>query len=204
MTASRVAWILAVLVVIGASAAQEPGPPEHEALHDELREMKKALVDAVLKQDFDAQLEYASPEIVVTWQNGEVVRGADALRAFLDKNQAQSQKIFQGYKEPPEPAELTILYGDDTGISYGKSVGRYHVLGQELELTNQWTATLVRRDGRWVVAAYHVSNDILNNPLIDAAKRSLYVVGGLALAVGAAAGWFGRGLAGRKPAPASA
>jgi hypothetical protein len=202
MSAQRFIWSAACGLALSTAAAQEPATtPENEAIHNELREMKKALVDAVLKQDFAAQLNYASPEVVVTWQNGEVVRGSEALRAFLDKNQASAQRVFQGYKEPPEPAELTILYGDDTGISYGTSVGRYSVLGMELELTNHWTATLVRQDGRWVVAAYHVSNDILDNPLIDAAKQSLFGVGALALAIGAVVGWFGRAITSRNPAP---
>src|SRR5438128_3561164 len=64
--------------------------------------------------DVDKQLEHVHKDVVVTWQNGEVVRGLDGLREFYKKNVAQ-QKVFQGYKEPPTPADLTILHGSDTG-----------------------------------------------------------------------------------------
>ena len=70
------------------------------------------------------------------------------------------------------------------GISYGTSVGKYHVLGKQFELKNHWSATLVKENGRWVIASYHVSGNILDNPLLDVAKGYLYWVGGIALVVG--------------------
>jgi ketosteroid isomerase-like protein len=187
-----------------ALALQPEEKKDQEAVHDELRELKKGLTDAVLKQDFDAQLKYVSPDVVVTWQNGEVVRGIPGLKEFLDKNQAKANRIFQGYKEPPAPADLTILYGNDTGISYGTSVASYNLLGKQFELTNHWTAALVRQDGRWVIAAYHVSSDILDNPLINTAKNSLYWVGGITLLIGGALGWAFHSLTGKRRSPATA
>lgn len=195
-----VTLLLAWSMVIASSVlAQQPTETnDQEAIHNELRELKKGLTDAVLKQDFDAQLKYVSPDVVVTWQNGEVVRGIPGLKEFLDKNQGKAARVFQGYKEPPTPAELTILYGDDTGVSYGTSVASYSLLGKQFELTNHWTATLVRQDGRWVIAAYHVSSDILDNPLINTAKNSLFWVGGITLVVGGALGWAFRSLTGKR------
>ena len=100
--------------------------------------------------------------------------------------------MFQGYKEGelPNPTDLTILYGDDTGISYGTSVGKYNVLGQNIELKNHWTATLVKEDGAWKVASYHVSGNILDNPLLNMAKGYLYWAGGVALVVGLLLGFL--------------
>jgi hypothetical protein len=205
MKTHSVALLLVWLLVGSASSAQAQQAEEkkgQEALHDELRELRKGLTDAVLKQDVEAQLKYVGPDVIVTWQNGEVVRGPQGLKEFLAKNQGRTNRIFQGYKEPPTPAELTILYDDDTGISYGTSVASYNLLGRQFDLTNHWTATVVRQDGRWVIAAYHVSSNILDNPLINAAKNSLYWVGGIALLVGGLLGWAIRWLTAR-PHPAT-
>lgn len=167
---------------------EKPGAAENP-VHAELREFRKGLTDAVLKGDLDRQLQHVSKDVVVTWQNGEVVRGHQGLKDFWQRNQGGASKVFQGYKTPPTPKELTILYGD-TGISYGTSVAQYNLLGQQIELENNWTATLVKEDGRWVIGSYHVSNNILDNPLFNAAKRYLYLAGGISLVVGIGLGFL--------------
>jgi ketosteroid isomerase-like protein len=163
---------------------------DKEAVHNELRALAKGLVDAVVKGDVEKQLSYATKDVVVTWQNGEVVRGHQGVRDFMKKNQGTASKVFKGYKVTPTPADLTILYGDDTGISYGTSVALYNVLGKEIELENHWSATLVKEEGRWLIASYHVSANILDNPLLSGAKSLAYSLGGVAFVVGLALGWL--------------
>jgi hypothetical protein len=148
------------------------------------------LIDAVLKGDVEKQLTYATQDVVVTWQTGEVVRGHQAVKDFVHKNQGAASKVFKGYKVPPTPAELTILYGENTGISYGTSVAQYNVLGKEIELENHWSATLVKEDGRWLIASYHVSANVLDNPLLNGAKTLGYGMAGIAVLVGLALGWL--------------
>jgi ketosteroid isomerase-like protein len=140
---------------------------EDDPIHEELRAFKKSLIEAVKKGDIDAQLEHVTPDAVVTWQNGEVVTGRDNLRKFYEEHVKKSE-IFKGYVKEPEPTALTVLYGSDTGISYGTSVGKYKIMGMTFELTNHWTATLVKHDGKWRIASYHVSNNVLANPLLTA------------------------------------
>jgi hypothetical protein len=170
-----------------------------DEIHNELRALRDGLTEAVLKGDTDKQLTFVSKDVVVTWQNGEVARGHSGLKEFLSKG-AQS-KAFQGYKDPPTPTELTILYGDSTGISYGTSVGKYSVVGQHFELKNHWSATLVKEEGRWVIASYHVSGNLLDNPLLNTAKSYLYWVGGIALVVGLVLGWIVSKLMGKTRGP---
>lgn len=162
--------------------------------HGELRAMRGALLAAITSQDIDRMLPLLHPDIVVTWQNGEVNRGHAGVRAFFEK---MGRQAFGGYKVPPEPDELTILHGGTTGISFGRSVAQFNVLGSSFEFHNRWTATLVKQDGKWLVASYHVSWNALDNPLLNAATRSLYVAAGLSLAGGILIGvlasrFFGR------------
>jgi len=55
----------------------------------------------------------------------------------------------------------------------GKVVGQYTLFGKEFEFHSRWTATLVKENGRWLLASYHVSLNALDNPLINSAKKSL-------------------------------
>src|SRR5438128_1498651 len=110
-------WPAAALQAQKTEEKKADQKKDDESIHKELRALRDSLTDAVLKGDVDKQLSYVSKEVVVTWQNGEVVRGHKGLKDFLTKG-AES-KAFQGYKDPPTPTELTILYGDNAGISYG-------------------------------------------------------------------------------------
>lgn len=144
---------------------------EEDAAHDVLRTMRKELIEAANTEDLESMLKHTHPNVVITWQNNEVCRGHDGTREFF---QRMGKGAFKSYKVDPEADELTIIYGGDTGISFGKSVGTYSLLGKEFEFHNRWTATLVKEDGVWLMAAYHVSLNALDNPILNAAKGSFY------------------------------
>lgn len=168
-------------------AAQPVSAQGEDPAHDELRAVRAEMIEAINKKDLDAMIEHVHPNVVVTWQNNEVCRGRDGLREFYEK---MGQDAFRSYKVEPEPDELTILYGGDTGISFGKSVGVYELFGEELEFHNRWTATLIKEDGKWLLAGYHVSLNALDNPIIDAAKASLYFAAVVGIVIGLAFGFF--------------
>lgn len=181
-------WIPLLLVVALSSPAflhaQTTATPEDPA-HNELRALRTQVLDAIKAGDVERTLTYVHPNLVVTWQNQEVCRGREGLREFYNR---MGKDAFRGYKVDPIPDELTILYGGDTGISFGSSVAAYRLFGREYEFRNRWTATLVKENGRWLLASYHVSNNTLDNPLVNIAKRALYWAGGVGLIVGLAFG----------------
>jgi len=156
------------------NAAEDPA-------HNELRALRSEVIEAITKGDFEAVIRHVHTNIVVTWQNNEVCRGHEGLRDFFNR---MGKTTFKGYKIPPTPDGLTILYGGDTGVSFGNVVAQYNLVGKEYELKSRWTATLVKENGRWLLASYHISMNVLNNPLLDAAKKGLYVAAGVALVVG--------------------
>jgi ketosteroid isomerase-like protein len=178
-------WTSLVLAAAVSSpvilSAQTAGMSPEDPVHNELRALHAQIVEAISAGDIDRILSHVHPNVVVTWQNLEVCRGHQGVREFFNR---MGKDAFRGYKVPPTPDELTILYGGDTGISFGRSVGQYKLLGKEYELVNRWTATLVKENGRWLLASYHVSNNTLDNPLVSVAKRALYWVAGVALLIG--------------------
>lgn len=163
---------------------QNPTSPEAEAIHNELRAFREGIVEAVVAKDVEKQLQHATKDVVATWQNGETVRGHDGLKSFYEKMAGSGDKVFRGYKMEPTPDDLTIMYGDNAGISFGKTIGIYHLGGKDVELENRWTAALVKEDGQWKIAAYHVSVNALDNPLLDYVKDSAFKAGGIGVAIG--------------------
>lgn len=175
----------ALALILTLSSAAPVRAQAEDPAHGELRAMRAALLDAITKADIDRVLPMLHEDVVVTWQNGEVNRKRAGVKAFFER---MGRRAFGGYKVPPEPDELTILHGGTTGISFGRSVGQFNVLGSSWEFENRWTATLVKEDGRWQLASYHVSWNALDNPLLNAATRMLYTASLLSLIAGAVIG----------------
>ena len=174
MKAIRVLLALLIATLITATAAEDPA-------HEQLRVLRSEIINAIAKGDIDAVVKHVHPNVVVTWQNSEVCRGRQGLVDFFNK---MGKKSFKGYKVPPTPDELTILYGGDTGISFGETVAEYKLLGKSYEIKSRWTATLVKENDQWLLAGYHISMNVLDNPLLNAAKKSLYLACGVALPLG--------------------
>lgn len=188
----------ACLVACGHAMAQTPSPApapatataENDASHEALRALRGELVDAITKGDMDRVLASVTPDVIVTWQNNEVSRGREGLREFFNR---MGKDAFKGYKVPPTPDGLTLLHDGDTGISTGETVAAYHLLGSEYEMKSRWTATLVKQNDRWMLAGYHLSMNVLDNPILAAAKGSLYAVSAATLIAGLSLGFlFGR------------
>src|SRR5262245_15771665 len=136
--------LLAPFLLIPSVALSQDSATEDPA-HNELRALRDGLLDAIKKGDIERELTYLHPNVVVTWQNAEVSRGRDGVRAYLDRMLNGPGKIVSDYKLDLNVDELTILYGGDTGISFGSS--REHIglaTGTNIDYPARWSATLVK------------------------------------------------------------
>jgi len=181
--ARRSTWLALILTLTLAPAAWAQA---EDPAHAELRALRTEVLDAITTGDIDRVLTSLHPDVVITWQNGEVNRGRAGVKAFFER---MGRQAFSGYKVPPTPDDLTVLYeGGTAGVSFGRSVGQFNLLGASWEFENRWTATVVKRDGRWLLTSYHVSWNALDNPLLNTAKRAVYYVGPVAFLAGLALG----------------
>lgn len=175
--------------------AQAPAPPGAEdPAHNELRALRDGLLDAMNKGDVERELTYLHPNVVVTWHDATVSRGRDGVRAYMNRMLSGPGKIVSSFKADVQVDELTILYGGDTGISFGSAVEHFKLTsGRNFDLPSRWSATLVQEGGRWLIASLHTSDDLFDNPLLTMARRMAWIAGGLGLLVGLAAGFlFGK------------
>lgn len=170
---------VAILLLLAANCfARE------DVAHEELRKTRAEIVAAIESRDAARILAKLAPDVVVTWQDGTVCHGKDDLQAYYER---VGKNAFVAFKVPHEPDRLSVLYGGDTALATGRVVAEYHLLGKAFEFESRWTASLIRQDGQWLVAAYHVSLDALDNPILSAAKSAVWIAAGLGLLVGSAA-----------------
>jgi ketosteroid isomerase-like protein len=173
-------------------------PAEESADRDQLRLLREALTEAVIKNDITTQLQFVHDDVVTTWQNNQVARGRDGLKKFMDEMNSGEDRVFQGYTVPPSTDDLAIMNGGTTAIAFGKSVPHYKYLGREFDLENRWTATLVKKDGQWKIAAYHVSANMTDNPILNAALNSIVWAVIISLLIGLLVGIVGTKLLRKK------
>jgi uncharacterized protein (TIGR02246 family) len=168
-----------LIVLAGAALAQAPEPP---TAHDELRKLQSVMEDALNKRDLDALVANVDENVVFTTMNGDVARGRQGIRDYFTKMMDGPDKVVDSVTTDFIPDALSILHGDDMAIASGKTNDHYKLVsGKELDIHARWTATLVRKDDRWLVAAFHYSENVFDNPILDAQKKVM-----LLIAVGAA------------------
>jgi len=166
-------------------AEEKHAPGKEDPAHEELRALRRELVEAVNKTDMKAILAHCDAEIVLTAQHGEVARGRDGLNEYLEKMMTGPNRIVESYRVEPTVDTLSILHGDDTAIAYGSSKDHFALTdGAEFTLDSRWTATLVNKDGKWLVASLHSSASVMDNAILRNAVGWIAKAAAIAGAVG--------------------
>lgn len=164
---------------------------EEDPAHQELRAVRDGLLAGMNSGDIDAQLVFLHPNVVVTWHNAEVSRGRDGVKKYLDRMLHGPSKVVEKFGADVQVDELSIIHGGDTAIAFGSAQEHFTLTGgKQFDFTGRWSATLVKDGGKWLVASLHTSDNVFDNPLLNAATKALWWAGGGALLVGALVGWL--------------
>jgi hypothetical protein len=134
--------VLVAVFTCRLSFAQTPA--QQEALQFE-REACKAFLDA----DVAALERVLTPEFTLTLSNGVVSTRADEINEL--RTGKVHYDVFENYDM------LARLYGNDMAVVLGKTRVKGTADGKPFDRVVQFTDTLIKRDGRWQLAAGHVS-----------------------------------------------
>ena len=186
-----------------AGAAPEtsvPLAPDEAALHDELRQLRQSMVEALNRGDVEEMLKHLHANVVFTAMNAEVCRGPAQVRAYFDRMMKGPHRVVDSVHVDPKVDALSDLYGNQVAVAYGSSRDVYRLTdGLTMQVNSRWTCTLVREGGRWLIASFHSSANVFDNPILAKTKAVIYKTGGIAAILGLVIGWF-IGRLGRKKA----
>jgi Domain of unknown function (DUF4440) len=132
------------LVAFVAVLSLAETPAQQEALQFE-RDACKAFLDG----DVAALERVLTPDFTLTLSNGEVSTRAHEI------NELTSGKVHYDVFENYDM--LARLYGDSLAVVVGKTRVKETADGKTFDRIVQFTDTLIKRDGRWQLAAGHVS-----------------------------------------------
>jgi uncharacterized protein (TIGR02246 family) len=204
----RLCAALALISALGAplnawsQAAKPPAlTPEQESAHQALRDLKTRMQRALNELNLDALLTEVADDVVFTTMNGDRVRGRDGVKQYFEKMMKGPKPIVASLKAEFEADDLSNLYvNNDVAVIFGTSKDQYRLTnGDAFNVSPQWSGTMVRRDGKWLIANFHYSTNMFDNPVLDAQRKMLIQIALAAAAVAALlAFFFGRSLGQRR------
>lgn len=132
--------------------------------------LRAELVDSFNKGDLDRLLGHLSPDVVITWQNGEVCRGPAEVRAYYDRMMTGSDRIVASVRSDPQVADRHV-YGD-WAVSWGVMNDHFTLTdGRDLAMNSKFTATIARAGEVWKVTSFHLSVNAFDNSILQLAIR---------------------------------
>jgi ketosteroid isomerase-like protein len=161
--------------------------------------LREGLIDSFGKQDIDGLLTYVAPDVVVTWQNGEVCHGPAEVKAYYERMMKGKEPIVAKITADPKVDGRQIY--SDWALSFGHMNDHFLLTdGSDLPLNSRFTAAISRQGDRWLITAFHLSANLFDNPVLGyaAKKGATYgaiagAVGGLVIGVLTTALWARRG-----------
>lgn len=177
---------LIALLILSFAALRVPSQPASGAdeASQAINALREQLVSSFTKGDVDGLLRNVDPDVLVTWQNGEVCRGRDAVRAFYDRMMKGEKRVVREIKSAPEVVGRQV--NGDWALSWGNLHDHFILSdGSDLPFNSAFTAVVAKRDDRWLVKSFHTSVNAFDNSVLALAVRKT------ATAVGIAAGVFG-------------
>jgi ketosteroid isomerase-like protein len=186
----RITWLLTLSVFAGVAGAQATAPATPADPTAAIAVLRNDLIDSFNKGDLPRLLSHLDDDAVITWQNGEVCHGPAELKSYYDKMMTGPDRRVQSAQAEPKVTGRQV-YGD-WAVTWGEMNDHF-----VLSPASRFTATTVRRGDVWKVAAFHVSMNAFDNPILSyAVKRTVgftaAVAGVVGLVIGLIAGRMSR------------
>lgn len=146
--------------------------------HEELRALLRAATEAMNAKNFDALSPLFNDQFSITTVDQKLFTSIADFKAYYESLLNGPNAPLKSIAFKPEADDLTVFVGDNIGLSHGTSTDTYNFSdGDTRSMTSRWTATVCKRDGKWKILNIHIGTNLLDNPVLAAAKSYVYKVG---------------------------
>jgi len=166
---------------------------EHKADRAQLLQKLSVVEDAINRKDIDALLPLLDDNVVTIYQNAEVARGVGEVKAYYDKMLGKTDAILKSYSSKASIGAPARFFGD-IAVADGRSEDKIvFINGSELVVNTLWSVTLEKQAEEWKVVQLHFSTNLFDNPLLNVAKKNLWIAASAAAVIALIIGFlFGR------------
>lgn len=180
--------ISAIFLSVTSTVAQD-----RSADHAAIIELRERALKALNDKNYSAAAYDLHPDFSFISVDSRRLRSAEAFQAYWEE---LHETVIEGIDLELSVDELTEFLGQDAGFATGTAVGTFrfkHIEDRTMEM--RWSAILQKVSDRWTLRHVHFSSNLLDNPVLDAAKKggTLFwsiVPATAALLVGLLGGWF--------------
>ncbi len=191
-------WVLFTFFALGTAVGAAAQEERHED-HEELRAMLRTVKDALVAKEVDRLAPILDVGFTIITVDQQRFKGLAEFKAYWNGLFREDKALLKSVAVNPQADELTRFLGEDTGISTGTSEDRYEFADGETRVMKvRWSAVVHKVGGHWKLVSLHIGTNLLDNPVLDAAKRMLAKVGGGALLAGIVLGAIGGYATGRR------
>mgnify|MGYP006298482361 CR=1 FL=1 len=167
--------VLCALVLSVGSAASEVRAETREADHEALRALKQKVTEAIVAQDADKIVACFAKHFVFTTVDQRVITSKKGVREYYHEMIDGPDAPIAEIAIKAEADDLTRFIDANTGVCVGRSDEAYTLKdGKVFHMKARWTATVVKEDGQWKIAAAHVGVNVLDNPVLDARSMGFW------------------------------
>lgn len=165
----RIAGLVAIVLLgTGGVWAQDARQQDHE----ELRALLGTIAQAINARDFGKLAPVLDQEFWVTTVDQKRFTSLDAFRTHWEGLFKSDRALVRRVTIKPTADELTRFLAPDVGLSSGTSEDTWEFSDGDVRVMKvRWTAVVRKADGRWRLASAHVGTDLLDNPVVEAAKQ---------------------------------
>jgi len=184
--------IVTVLCIACTAAAQDVGTP---ADHEALRKLKSDIVAAINNRDLTAADALLHKPFMATVVTQDSFNDFGKLKGYFESLYTRDRLQMKKITMEADADELSQIYQGTFAVTRGPTREHYELAdGRSFDINGRWTAVSIKEGDKWTVLAVHSGTDFLDNPVLDAIKRSVlwFGAGGgaIGLLVGFTAGWF--------------
>jgi ketosteroid isomerase-like protein len=196
--------VVLVLMALAPAAHGQVEAGKEGPLHTELNAVFAEITAAYKAGDLDKLTSYLDDNCVVTWPDATVNKSATEVKNYLKAKTQGPHRVVDTTNI--ELASSGMAVATTTAVVYGRSLDHIHLTeGADYDQWTTWTATLVKKEGRWRITSLHLSTNMFDNPVLALVfKRTAWwvgsIVGVVAFVLGCAGGWaVGQWRSGKNP-----
>lgn len=169
---------------VAATVTATAGNPSEEQKRQELGVLRETMEKALNEMDLETLLAHVTEDVIFTTMNGDVARNKEGVRKYFETMMTGPAKRIEKVTTKFEVDEKSRFLAPDVAVAAGLSHDKYVMAGgRELAIDARWTSTMVRREGKWLVAGFHYSANVFRNPILEAQRKAMLMAAGGVCAV---------------------
>lgn len=195
----RIVIVGLLCLVTSVSNAQD----DYAESRQELLAILSEIEAAINAKDIEPIKPYLLPDTVVTFVDAKVVVGTEGIVEYFERMLGSGESVLSDMTSKATVDAPAKFYSENIAVAHGHTIDSFTFrTGKTIDLRSEWTTTVLKDSGSWKIASLHFSNNLFDNPLLNASKKTLWIGVIAGFLAGVIIMWIGRRLLARRSRPA--